>query len=35
MIWRDTSGNIVTRKVGDRLLDNSGNEGKNLCNEMV
>ena len=25
MSWRDTSGNIVTRRVGDRLLDNSGN----------
>ena len=25
MLWRDISGNIVTRRVGDRLLDNSGN----------
>ena len=25
MLWRDTSGNIVTRRFGDRLLDNSGN----------
>ena len=24
-MWRDTSGNIVARRVGDRLLDNSGN----------
>ena len=25
MLWRDTSVNIVTKKVGNRLLDNAGN----------
>ena len=25
MLWRDTSGNIITRRVGNRFLDNSEN----------